>query len=185
MTGVVGQGSGYGSIFCTNEPLRAEHVSQEDIWTSIKDTGCNCSVVKVVELADWIHHISCEIIEYGTFTAMLCLVLNEAQFLTVICVPNLFAHSQLLDSESNVVIFIDSQIWFTVLYFRVTISFCIFIRYGHFYHFNFIQKVLGSLFNKWDSDLYISHSSWFDLMVSYRGIWGVICLEISLSRFYC
>ena len=85
---------------------------------------------------------------------MLCLVLNEEQFLTVICVPNLFAHSQLLDSELNVVIFIDSQIWFTVLYFRVTISFCIFIGYGHFDHVYFIQSLgfAGMVFYKnWES----------------------------------
>ena len=76
---------------------------------------------------------------------MLCLVLNEEQFLTVICVPNLFAHLQLLDSELNVVIFIDSQIWFTVLYFRVTISFCMFLFGMGTLTISISYKVLGLL----------------------------------------
>ena len=69
-------------------------------------------------------------------------MLNMEQFLTVICAPYFFAHAQLLNSELNVGIIVDSQIWFTILYFRITISFFILVGYGHFDHFDFIQSLV-------------------------------------------
>ena len=81
-------------------------------------------------------------------------MLDKEQFLTVVSVPNLLTHVQLLNSELDVVILVDSQIWFAVFYFRVTISFLILVRYGHFDHLNFIQSFgfTGMVFYKnWES----------------------------------
>ena len=85
--------------------------------TTIKYTGCNCSIIEILKLTNRVHHFRGDVIEYGTFTIVFGFVFYKKYFFTIVSVPYLLTYSQLLDPKLDIIIIIDSQVRFALPHF--------------------------------------------------------------------